>query len=107
MPAQGAGPADFGYLAYSVLGWPFLIGPYYVLLGAAGAVHLGLGVRFAANALWPGRVELNRASLVLVAGVTAGVVAILAYASSADRSRFGEFEALYRRFVPFLLDVRR
>jgi hypothetical protein len=35
--------------------------------------------------------------------VAAGVVSIVGHAGGADRGRFGEFDALYREHMPFML----
>jgi len=118
MPALAGGPtatgrADFSYLAYSVLGWPLLINPYYYLLGLAGAVHFGLGLGFAAATLAPrhfGTRAARRASVAtaVIAGmlVAAGVTAVIGRAGEADRSRFSEFQAIYDRFLPFMAPAR-
>ena len=105
MPAAGAGPADFSYLAYSLLNWPLFMRPYYVVLGAAGAVHLVLGVAVAARVLGLGghAPRWVVAGAVLATGlVVAGVLGMIAGAPAAPRARFAEFRALYERFIPFL-----
>src|SRR5262249_34317486 len=51
VPVFGTAGADYSYLAYSLLNWPALMRPYYVLLGAAGAVHLTLGSTIAFRVL--------------------------------------------------------
>jgi len=105
MPALGDGPADFSYLAYSILNWPLVMQPYYVVLGVAGAVHVVLGVTIAVRVL--GLAKPSRRSALVgaaVAGlvVASGVAGIIAGASSASRDRFPAFRALYERFMPFL-----
>lgn len=105
MPAFGEGPADFSYLAYSLLSWPVFIQPYYVILGVAGAVHLTLGTAIALRVLGLARPAPARAlavAAVLALAVAAGTAGILAGADAARRDRFAEFRALYERFMPFL-----
>ena len=105
MPALGDGPADFSYLAYSILNWPLFMQPYYVVLGVAGAVHLVLGATIALRVLGlaqpPRRIAVAGAA---VAGIVValGVAGIIAGASTASRDRFPAFRALYERFMPFL-----
>jgi len=109
MPALGEGPADYSYLAYSVLSWPVFINPYYYALGLAGAIHFGLGLGFAASALAPrgfGEAATRRTSIAatVVAGILvfAGVTGIIAGAEKADQARFSEYRALYNRYMPFM-----
>lgn len=109
MPALGEGPADYSYLAFSVLMWPALINPYYYALGLAGAIHFGLGLGFAASTLAPrswGEAATRRASIAAtaVAGILvfAGVTGIIAGAAKADQARFSEYRALYGRWMPFM-----
>ena len=105
MPAFGSGPADFSYLAYSLLNWPLFMRPYYLVLGAAGALHLVLGAAIAVRVLGiakPGT-RVTRAVAALAALVVlAGTLGILGGAAAATRERFPEFRALYERFIPFL-----
>ena len=119
MPALATGPtatgsADFSYLAYSILGWPLFMKPYYVLLGAAGAIHLGLGLGLAAGVLSGGRIDPRKLQRFAVAGaavltilVVAGAFSIIRHSPSADRSRFVEYRALYERFLPFMMGARK
>jgi succinate dehydrogenase/fumarate reductase cytochrome b subunit len=104
MPAFGDGPADFSYLAYSLLNWPLFMRPYYVLLGAAGAVHLVIGATIACRVLGiarPGpRVALAGAAAAAIV-VAFGVAGIIGGAGDASRERFPAFRALYERFMPF------
>ncbi|MGH7894558.1 MAG: hypothetical protein ACREQL_07810 [Candidatus Binatia bacterium] len=105
MPATGSGPADFSYLAYSLLNWPGFMRPYYLVLGIAGAVHLVIGGGIAVRVLLGARpaARLIHAVVGLVALlVGAGVVGVIARAPDASRTRFSEFRALYERFIPFL-----
>jgi hypothetical protein len=102
-------PADFAFLAFSVLHWPLMIDPYYLALGAAGALHLALGLGLAATILFPGRLKAARARRVataaaalLVTLVLGGVVSIIARADRADRSRYPQLDAMYRRYYPGL-----
>ncbi|HEY3226576.1 MAG TPA: DUF1691 domain-containing protein [Planctomycetota bacterium] len=119
MPALATGPtatgkADFSYLAYSVTGWPLFMKPYYVLLGAAGAIHLGLGLGLAAGVLFGGRADPRKLQRFAVGGaavltvlVVCGVLSIIRNAPRADRSRFAEFRVLYERFLPFMMGARQ
>ena len=104
MPAQAGRGADFSYLAFAVLAWPYFINPYYYVLGLAGAVHLGLGLGFAAEALAP--VSWRRTSIaaatISAALVAMGVTGIISQAAKAERSRFGEYKALYDRYMPVM-----
>ena len=105
MPAFGDGPADFSYLAYSLLNWPLFMRPYYLVLGIAGAVHLTLGAAIAARVLGlakpaPARAFAVAAVLALV--VAAGTAGIIGRADTASRARFAVFRSLYERFMPFL-----
>jgi succinate dehydrogenase/fumarate reductase cytochrome b subunit len=102
------GRADFSFLAFSVLNWPWLIDPYYVLLGLAGAVHLSIGVVLAAKTflgVWlPSRG--SRLAAAVVAGllglvVTAGVMSIIGRSPQAERGRFAAFRAGYGKYLPF------
>jgi succinate dehydrogenase/fumarate reductase cytochrome b subunit len=105
MPAFGDGPADFSYLAYSLLNWPLFMQPYYLVLGVAGAVHLTLGVTIAVRVLGlarPAHTRALAAAAVLAVVVAAGTLGILAGADEASRDRFAGFRALYERFMPFL-----
>jgi succinate dehydrogenase/fumarate reductase cytochrome b subunit len=113
MPTLASGPtatghADFAYLAYSVLAWPFLMGPYYVLLGIAGAVHLLLGLGLALRILAPraaatGLLRGSAAGAMVVALlVTGGVAVIILRSGSSTRTRFAEYADLYERWLPFM-----
>src|SRR5262245_21504560 len=44
--ATATGRADFSFLAYSLVNWPWFFVPYYFALGIAGAVHLWLGLGY-------------------------------------------------------------
>jgi succinate dehydrogenase/fumarate reductase cytochrome b subunit len=105
VPAFGDGPADFSYLAYSLLNWPLFMRPYYVLLGMAGAVHLVIGTTIAFRVLGFARprsgVAYGIATIAAVV-VTLGVAGIISGAETASRERFPTFRALYERFMPFL-----
>jgi succinate dehydrogenase/fumarate reductase cytochrome b subunit len=105
MPAFGDGPADFSYLAYSLLNWPLFMQPYYLVLGVAGAVHLSLGTAIAVRLLGiarpsPRLPEITAACAAFVVAV--GTAAILVGADDATRERFSAFRALYERFLPFM-----
>ena len=105
MPAFGDGPADFSYLAYSILNWGIFMKPYYVVLGVAGAVHLVLGATIAVRVLGLGRPSRRWAFVgAAVAGlvVATGVFGIFAGSATASRERFAVFRGLYERFIPFL-----
>lgn len=105
MPAFGDGPADFSYLAYSLLNWPALMRPYYVILGVAGAVHLVLGATLAARVVGVARGRPRGAFLgaaVAALVVAIGVAGILRGATIASRDRFPAFRTLYERFLPFM-----
>ena len=105
MPAFGDGPADYSYLAYSLLNWPLFMRPYYVLLGIAGAVHLLIGTTIACRVLGiarsGGRTVFAAATVAAVV-VALGVAGIIGGADTASRERFPVFRALYERFMPFL-----
>jgi len=119
MPAVATGPtatgsADFSYLAYSILGWPIFMKPYYVLLGAAGAIHGGIGLGLAASALLGPRVDPRKLQRFSVAGaavltvlVVLGALSIIRHSPAADRSRFVEYRAVYERFLPFMMGARK
>jgi len=103
VPAFGRDGADFSYLAYSLLNWPELMRPYYVLLAVAGAVHLTLGAAialriFGVRRTAPGWLPSTTAAALVVAGV----IALVLHASAASTARFAEFRALYARFLPVL-----
>jgi len=105
VPALGNDPADYAYLAYSLLNWPLFMRPYYVLLAAAGATHLVFGTAIALRIL--GRRGSPRRPVAFAAGVAAGLgvagaIGIAWYASDASRVRFAEYRALYERYVPLL-----
>ena len=105
MPVFGDGPADFSYLAYSILNWPVFMQPYYVVLGVAGAVHLVLGATIAVRVLGLGRPSRRWAMVgAVVAGlvVAIGVFGIFAGSATASRDRFPVFRGLYERFIPFM-----
>lgn len=105
MPAFGDGPADFAYLAYSLLNWPLFMRPYYVLLGLAGAVHLVIGATIACRVLAIARPRPRVAfatATVAALVVALGVAGIIGGASDASRARFPVFRTLYERFIPFL-----
>jgi hypothetical protein len=108
MPALGDGPADFSYLAYSLLNWPLFMQPYYVVLGIAGGVHFVLGVTIAMRVLGLARfARVSRKAAFVGAAVAAlavalGVAGMIAGAPAASRERFPAFRALYERFMPFL-----
>ena len=104
-----AGGADYSYLAFSILNWPVFINPYYFALGLAGSIHFGLGLGFAASALAPryfGSTAVKRGSVAVAAAtgvlVVIGVTGIIAGAEKADSSRFGDYKALYDRYMPFM-----
>ena len=105
MPAFGDGPADFSYLAYSLLNWPLFMQPYYVVLGLAGAVHLVIGTTIAFRVLGIARprtrIAFGAAAIAAIV-VALGVAGIIGGAESASRERFATFRALYERFMPFL-----
>ena len=105
MPAFGDGPADFSYLAYSLLNWPIFMRPYYVVLGVAGAVHLVVGATIAVRVLGIARprprVAFGVAAIAALV-VAFGVAGIIGGADDASRERFPAFRALYERFMPFL-----
>jgi succinate dehydrogenase/fumarate reductase cytochrome b subunit len=113
MPAIAGGAADFSYLAFSVIAWPYFITPYYFVLGTAGAIHLGLGLGFAAQALAPAGASaaLRRASIALAAAagvlVCAGVAGILMKSAEADWSQFQEYRGLYDRYLPVMPPASR
>lgn len=105
--------ADFAYVAYSVLGWPWLFWPYYLLLAVCGAVHLMIGAHLALRVLVPQRVrrtEPSRRYLLgagaFVLAVVVGIGGILVRAPASPRQRFSEYRAIYQRFLPFLLRHR-
>jgi succinate dehydrogenase/fumarate reductase cytochrome b subunit len=107
--ATATGRADFSFLAFSLLSYPTFFRVYYLLLGAAGGLHLGLGAALAAKLLWPARVKTKRALAVggavaamLALAAVVGVGAMIRHADHADRARFPEFRALYHRLAPFL-----
>ncbi len=105
MPAMGTGPADFSYLAYSLLNWPIFMRPYYVLLGVAGAVHLVVGASIATRVLFharPGLPLVGAAAALAAIVVGAGAIGLIAGAPYAARTRFSEFRELYERFLPLL-----
>ena len=104
-----SGGADYSYLAFSVLNWPVFINPYYFALGLAGSIHFGLGLGFAASTLAPryfNSSAAKRASVAVAASlgvlVMIGVTGIIAGADKADASRFGDYKALYDRYMPFM-----
>lgn len=101
-----SGTADFSYLAYSVLNWAPAIVPYYFILGIAGAVHVVLGLGFAARILIGKRTPPTKvwavAAIAIALLVAAGVASIALDSKQADRSRFPEFEELYERYLPFM-----
>lgn len=104
--------ADFAYLAYSILGWPAAINPYYVILGTAGAVHLVLGLGFAAAILAPRRFASPAVARLFAWGAAAGATAVIAgvafmiaRAPQADRSRFPEYRAAYEKHLPFMVPM--
>ncbi len=105
--------ADFSFLAYSLVNWPWLFVPYYFVLGIAGAVHLGLGLGYAARTLLGARLRMNlprisvMATAVLAVAVAAGVYGMVRGAPDASRARFPEFSALYERFLPFMHPTER
>jgi|SRR5688572_2561694 len=106
MPALADRGADFSYLAFSILAWPVFIKPYYYALGLAGAIHLGLGLGYAAAALGFGAPWIRRTS-VAVAGVAgalvfAGVTGMIAKSAEADRSSFEAYRAWYDRYMPVM-----
>jgi len=103
VPTFGSASADFSYLAYSLLNWPALMRPYYVLLAAAGAVHLTLGSGIALRVFGVRRAAVGSVPATLAAAaVIAGVMGLVAHAPSASSARFTEFRALYARFLPML-----
>jgi succinate dehydrogenase/fumarate reductase cytochrome b subunit len=114
MPALAIGPAatgkaDFSYLAYSILNWPLFIIPYYLIFGAAGAVHLCLGLALAVKILAPARARTRTAlrvgavaAALVAAAVLAGVGSLILHAPTASPARFPEFHAAYERYLPLL-----
>lgn len=106
------GKADFSFLAYATLAAPYFFWPYYLMLGMAGSIHLGLGLHLAsrvlgrrlAGASTGGHGGPSVARLVAVFGftaiVTAGVFGILARAGDAPRHRFPEYKALADKLLP-------
>lgn len=100
------GKADFSFLAFATLAAPYFFWPYYLMLGVAGSLHLGLGLHLASRVLIrrsaapaPGtHGGPSVARLVAVFGFTAmvfaGVFGILARAKDAPRHRFPEYKAL-------------
>jgi len=105
MPAFGDGPADFSYLAYSLLNWPLFMRPYYVVLGVAGAVHLVIGTTIACRVLRIARPRPRVAfagAAIAALVVALGVAGIIGGADGASRERFATFRVLYERFIPFL-----
>jgi succinate dehydrogenase/fumarate reductase cytochrome b subunit len=119
LPTFGAGPtatghADFSFLAYSLLNWPWLFVPYYFALGIAGAIHLGLGLGYAARLLLGPRLPASLVSrlsaltaTVLAIAVALGVYGMVRGAPDASRARFPEFTTLYERFLPFMHPTER
>lgn len=108
MPALGGGRADYSYLAFSVIAWPYFINPYYFALGLAGATHFGLGLGFAAQALAPAAfspvVKQVSIGVAVTTGILvfAGVTGIIVKSGEADRSRFAEYRALYDKYMPVM-----
>ena len=106
MPAMAESGADFSYLAFSILAWPYFIKPYYYALGLAGAIHLGLGLGYAMTALGPRSPWIRKASAagagIAAALVVAGVTGMIARSAEADRSRFDVYRALYDRYMPVM-----
>jgi succinate dehydrogenase/fumarate reductase cytochrome b subunit len=110
--AQGAtatGKADFAYLAFSVLNWPVFIDPYYFLLGCAGALHLSLGLGVGVQVLLPKRLSATKvraasvfAAALILTLVWVGVASMIAASGTAPRTRFREYAAVYKRFMPFM-----
>jgi hypothetical protein len=94
--------ADFSLVAFAMASLPAFFVPYYLLLGAAGAAHLTLGVGFATARLFPRAAMVARrparwAAAAAVVVVTVGVASIIAFTPRADRRRFPEFRALVER----------
>lgn len=105
------GRADFSFLAYSVIKWPWLIDPYYLLLGLSGAIHLSIGVALAGKVFLGSALPTrgSRIAAVAVAGllgllVTAGVLSIIGRAPQAGDIRFAAFRAAYHRYLPIFPD---
>lgn len=106
------GKADFSFLAYATLAVPYFFWPYYLALGIAGSLHLGLGLHLASRVLGrriaspgPGaHGGPSVARLVVLFGftaiVTAGVFGILSRAGDAPRHRFPEYKALADKLLP-------
>lgn len=114
VPASGSGPADLSYLAFSVLGFPAFIDPYYLALGLAGSLHLFLGLPLALTIVAPKLLNaraLARAGMVAAAlaaiVVLAGVVSILRAAPRVDRARFEEYASLYDQWMPWFPHLDR
>ncbi|HNN92215.1 MAG TPA: hypothetical protein PKI03_08105 [Pseudomonadota bacterium] len=109
------GKADFAFLAFASLSVPGFFWPYYLLLGIAGATHLGLGLHLASRMLRARR-ETDAATagragggpsparLAVIFGfaavVTVGVFSILWRGSEASRERFPEYKALADKLLP-------
>jgi succinate dehydrogenase/fumarate reductase cytochrome b subunit len=103
--------SDFSVLAFAMEGLPAFFVPYYLLLGAAGAIHLTLGAGFGIARLLPGSAALARRPARLAAAaaalvVTIGVASIIAFTPQADRSRFPEFQALVARVKTAMTGTR-
>ncbi len=99
------GPADFAFLAFSLLKAPYFFVPYYILLGASGATHLGIGVHLASRNVRGLPVSApSRADLAVVGALTvlvvASVLTIIIRAPEANRDNFEALERLYQRAVP-------
>jgi hypothetical protein len=115
LPLFGTGPtatgaADFAYLAYALLGWPWIASPYYFVLALCGALHLGLGVHLALPVLVHGRIRRvgpSRAHLlgfgVFALLVALGVAGVVRESPRAPPQRFPEYRALFERVAPFLV----
>ena len=102
------GKADFSFLAFSLTKFPAFFIPYYLALGAAGALHLFIGLGLAAKILFPSQFNTRRARSVswvfagaFASAVVAGVSSMALHAASADPTRLSEWTALYQRYVPF------
>ena len=106
LPAAGEGPAEFSFLAYSILNWPYAIIPYYVAFAVAGALHVAIGLGLAATILTKGGLKATHTKWSWVVGVLAavivayGVIAMVGLAPDAREARFDEYKRLFAPFMP-------
>ena len=107
LPAEGQ--ADFSYLAFSMINWGWFFGPYYLFLALSGLFHMSFGMIIALKSLFPSLIPKDKLiSVVFKTNLVFGLILSCAVGSiylkskDANKSRYGNFLKIYKKYVPWM-----